>query len=70
MQESNHLSRKLQQGGATPHQGAPRAPGEAPWGGMGHELIQQKALKMIRQKTQSWPTQLSLLGFSSSFFNC
>lgn len=44
---------EIQQGGATPHQGAPRAAGEAPRGGMGHELIQKKALKIIRKPSPS-----------------
>jgi len=48
-----------------------RAPGEAPQRGLGHELTQQKALKMIRQKNQSLPAQTTataqVLVF---FFNC
>lgn len=34
--------------------------GKAPQGGLGHELIQRKALKMMKQKNQSLPAQTTV----------
>lgn len=45
-----------------------QAPGEATQDGLGHEFIQQRALKMIKQKNQSLPAQTTVTARLFFFF--
>lgn len=46
-----------------------QAPGEATQDGLGHEFIQQRALKMIKQKNQSLPAQTTVTARLFFFFS-